>query len=191
MKKAAPYVASLLFVATIAPAAFAQEKPKAELQTTPIKLQIVFSEFEAEKKVKSLPYSVYVNAANADEFKPGWVKVRIGSRVPVYVGKGDMQYVDVGTNVDARGSYNSDQRLLLQLTLERTWVEGEVPIPVIKSDGAQPDSSGALFREPILRGFKSELDLKLRENQPIESTMATDPISGKVLKAEISFSVVK
>jgi hypothetical protein len=62
---------------------------------------------------------------------------------------------------------------------------------VTKTDGSPSDPSGGHFQEPIIRGFKSELDMKLREGQPVESTVATDPISGKVVKVEISFTVVK
>jgi hypothetical protein len=72
-----------------------------------------------------------------------------------------MTYLDVGTNLDARGAY-SDGRLLMQLNLERSWVEGDVSVPVAKSEG-----------------------------QPVESTMATDPISAKVLKVDVSFTIVK
>jgi len=167
------------------------ETPKAEAQTTPVKLQIVFTEFEGDKKVKSLPYTLYINALNATELKAGWVKLRIGSRVPVYVGNNQIQYLDVGTNLDARSAYPGDGRLLLQLNLERSWVEGDVSVPVTKTEGAQSEISSGRFREPIIRNFRSELDLKLREGQSVESTMATDPISGKVLKVEVSFIILK
>jgi hypothetical protein len=70
-------------------------------------------------------------------------------------------------------------------------VEGEVSVPVTKSDASPSDPTGGHFQEPIIRGFKSELDMKLRDGQPVESTVATDPISGKVVKVEISFTVVK
>jgi hypothetical protein len=170
----------------------AEDRPKAEAQTTPVKVQIVFTEFEADKKVKSLPYTLYINAVDAPELKPGALaKIRIGSRVPVYVGNNSMQYLDVGTNLDARAAYPSDGRLLLQLNLERSWVEGDVSVPVAKSDGPASETSSGHFREPIIRNFRSELDLKLREGQSVESTMATDPISGKVLKVEVSFTIVK
>jgi len=167
------------------------ETPKAEAQTTPVKLQIVFTEFEGDKKVKSLPYTLYINALNATELKAGWVKLRIGSRVPIYVGNNQIQYLDVGTNLDARSAYPGDGRLLLQLNLERSWVEGDVSVPVTKTEGAQSEISSGRFREPIIRNFRSELDLKLREGQSVESTMATDPISGKVLKVEVSFIILK
>ena len=190
-------IASLLLLGILSPTVLAQDKPKTddktkvEVQTTPIKVQIVFTEFEGDKKVKSLPYVMYMNAPDSSELRAGWVKFRIGSRLPIYVGKNEMQYMDVGTNVDARSAYTGDGHVLLQMTLERSWVEGEVSVPMTKSDSSPSDPSGGHFQEPIVRGFKSELDLKLREGQPVESNMATDPISGRVLKVEISFAVVK
>jgi len=190
-------VASLLLLGVLSPVVQAQDKPKpidapkAEVQTTPIKVQIVLTEFEGDKKTKSLPYIIYMNSPDGNELKPAWVKFRIGSRLPIYVGKNEMQYVDVGTNVDARSAHTQNGHVLLQMILERSWVEGEVSVPVTKSDASPSDPSGGHFQEPIIRGFKSELDLKLREGQPVESTVATDPISGKVMKVEISFSVVK
>jgi hypothetical protein len=197
MKTGSVPIASLLLLGILSPTVLAQDKPKTddktkvEVQTTPIKVQIVFTEFEADKKIKSLPYVMYMNAPNSSELRAGWVKFRIGSRLPVYVGKNEMQYMDVGTNVDARSAYTGDGHVLLQMTLERSWVEGEVSVPMMRSDSSPSDLSGGHFQEPIVRGFKSELDLKLREGQPVESNMATDPISGRVLKVEISFAVVK
>ena len=197
MRKA--FVLGVLLIGMLLPVGQAQDKPKHDDKpkaespaTTPVKVQIVFTEFEGDKKVKSLPYTLYINAVDAPELKPGALaKIRIGSRVPVYVGNNSMQYLDVGTNLDARAAYPSDGRLLLQLNLERSWVEGDVSVPVAKSDGSASETSSGHFREPIIRNFRSELDLKLREGQPVESTMATDPISGKVLKVEVSFAIVK
>jgi|SRR5580692_1314407 hypothetical protein len=197
MKTRSIQVASLLLAGILSPIVLAQDKPKpadtpkAEVETTPIKVQIVFAEFEGDKKTKSLPYVMYMNSPDSNELKTGWVKFRIGSRIPVYVGKDQMQYMDIGTNVDARSAYMADGHVLLQLTLERSWVEGEVSVPVTKSEPSSTDTAGGHFQEPIVRGFKSELDLKLREGQPVESTMATDPISGKVMKVEVSFSLAK
>jgi hypothetical protein len=190
-------VVSLLLLGMLSPIVLAQDKPKsddkakAEVQSTSIKLQIVFAEFDGDKKVKSLPYVMYVNAPNAADLKPGWDKLRIGSRIPVYTGNNQMQYQDVGTNIDARSAYANDGHLLLQLDLERSWVEGDVSVPITKTDAASSDTASGHFREPIIRSFRSELYLKVREGQPVESTVATDPISGKMVKVEISFTIVK
>lgn len=198
MKRTAIYLACILMLAVFSPLGFTQDKPKPEerpkqeITTTPVKVQIVFTEFEGDKKVKSLPYILYTNASDSADLKPGWTKLRIGSRVPVYAGKDQWQYVDIGTSIDARGAYISEGHLWLQLSVERSWVEGDMSVlPVTKSDSAQSDAPDGHFREPIIRSLKSELDLKLREGQPVESTVAADPISGKVAKIEISFTTVK
>src|SRR5438445_12618885 len=69
------------------------DKPKAEvLATTPVKVQIVFTEFENEKKVKSLPYTMYLNAPNAPEVRPPWVTMGIGSQLAVYNGQDQFPY---------------------------------------------------------------------------------------------------
>jgi hypothetical protein len=198
MNKSMISLAVLLF-GVLSPFCLAQDKQKAEdgqkaeVRTTPVKVQVVFTEFEGDKKVKSLPYALYVNAPDVPELKPGWVKLRVGSRVPIYTGgnTGSMTYLDVGTNIDARSAYFSDGRLLLQMKIERSWVEGGASVPVAKSEGSASETSSGHFQEPIIRQFVSELDLKLREGQSVESTMATDPLSGKVLKIDVSFTIVK
>jgi hypothetical protein len=197
MKKS--MVSLMLLFGVLSPFCRAQDKQKAEdgqkaeVRTTPVKVQIVFTEFEGDKKVKSLPYTLYINAPDAPELKPGWVKLRVGSRVPIYTGgtKENMTYLDVGTNIDARSAYAGEGRLLLYLRIERSWVEGGVSVPVTKPDGSASETSSGHFQEPIVRQLVSEFDLKLREGQSVESTTATDPISGKVLKVDVSFAIVK
>ena len=199
MKRSMISLMVLLF-GVLPPFCSAQEKPKAEdgqkaeVRTTPVKVQIVITELEGDKKIKSLPYTLYINAPDAPDWKSsGFVKLRVGSRVPVYTGgtAGSMTYLDVGTNMDARSAYTGEGRLLLQVKIERSWVEGGVSVPVAKSDGSASEISSGHFREPIIRNFTSELDLKLREGQSVESIMATDPLSGKVLKIDVSFTIVK
>jgi hypothetical protein len=196
MKRVVILLAMLLFGGFL-PSCLAQdkqktdEKPKVEAPSTPIKVQVIFTEFEGDKKVKSLPYTLYINAPDSPELQPGWTKLRIGSRVPVYtVGeKGSMQYLDVGTNIDSRAAHTGGGHFLLKLDLERSWVEGDVLVPVQKP--SEQDSHAGSFREPVIRAFRSEFDLKLRDGQTIETTMVSDPLSGKVLKVEVSVSVVK
>jgi hypothetical protein len=173
--------------------ASAQEKPKSEdtatetraVQPTPLKIAVTFTEFEGDKKVKSLPYQMVVTA----DGKPPKAVLKVGSRVPVYVGKEyGMQYLDIGTNIDCQASRTNDNRFDIRLTLERSWVEGNVPVAVDSSATAQ---SGRQFPEPIVQQFKSDLSLTLRDGQTVESSFATDPLSGKVFKAEVSLNVMK
>jgi hypothetical protein len=171
----------------------AQEKSKSEdvatetpqMETTPLKISVTFTEFEGDKKVKSLPYTTIVTA---DGKNPKSV-VKMGSRVPVYTGKDyGMQYLDVGSNIDCQASRTKDNKFDLRLSLDRSWVEGSVATSV--DPGATSQASGQ-FPEPIVRQFRSELSLTLRDGQTIESSFATDPLSGKVFRVEVSLNVVK
>ena len=171
----------------------AQEKPKNEdvavearqTETIPLKISVTFTEFEGDKKVKSLPYTMVVVA----DGRPPKSVVKMGSRVPVYAGKeSGMQYLDVGTYIDCQASRTKENKFDIRLNLERSWVEGNVAVAI--DSGASLQSS-AQFPEPILRQFKSELSLTLRDGQTVESSFATDPLSGKVFKVEVSLNVVK
>jgi len=132
-----------------------------------------------------LPYTTIVIA---DGKNPKSV-LKIGSRVPVYTGKDHgMQYLDVGSNIDCMAHRTTDNKFDLMMSLERSWVEGNVATPV--DPGAITQSSGQ-FPEPIVRQFRSELSLTLRDGQTLESSFATDPLSGKVFRVEVSLNIVK
>jgi hypothetical protein len=156
---------------------------------TPVKLQIVFSEYEGDKKVKSLPYTLSFNAMRSpDTFNP-WAKMRTGSRVPVSTGKDQMTYIDVGTNIDSRAVHTDDGRYSVQLNIERSWVDSEVAVP--QKSANSPDANPCQSKEPVIRQFKSEFNNTVREGETVESTLATDPLSGKVTKVQITLTTVK
>ena len=193
MRRTANAAVLVVALAMGTPWVSAQEKPKSEdvamearqTETTQLKISVTFTEFEGDKKVKSLPYKMVVVA----DARPPKSVVKIGSRVPVYAGKEyGMQYVDVGTDIDCQASRTKDNKFDIRLSLERSWVEGNVAVAV---DPATSLQSAGQFPEPILRQFKSELSLTLRDGQAVESTFATDPLSGKVFKAEVSLNIVK
>jgi hypothetical protein len=188
--------ATFLMVALVmlAPYVLTQDKTKTgdepaagirEVKMTPVKVAITFVEFEGDKKVKSLPYTVIVVA----DGKPPSAKVRMGSRVPVYTGKENgMQYIDIGSNIDCQAQHTQDGSFELKLSLDRSWVEGDVSVPVEKSSSQMQSGQ---FPEPIIRQFRSDLNLLLRDGQTVESTFATDPLSGKVFKVEVTLSILK
>jgi hypothetical protein len=193
MRRIATAALLLAALAMGTPWGSSQEKPKSEdaatethqTETTPLKISITFTEFEGDKKVKSLPYTTIVNA---DSKNPKSV-VKIGSRVPVYTGKEyGMQYLDVGSNIDCLAHRTKDNKFDLLLSLERSWVEGNVAVAV---DPAVASQTSGQFPEPIVRQFRSELSLTLRDGQTVESSFATDPLSGKVFRVEVSLNVVK
>ena len=189
-----PMALVFLFMAlyAFAPHTRAQDKPKSDNKppVTTLKLQVVFSERDGETKLANLPYTFFLNAAEAGPRSPS-TRLRMGSRVPVYAGKDGMQYIDVGTNIDARGLATDDGRFDINLSLERSWVEGDVLMPLEKQNTAAVESTSGPFKEPIIRQFKTELTLTMKDGQTVQTTQAADPLSGRILTISVTMSVVK
>jgi len=172
--------------ALVAEAVARQDGPQA-------KVQIMFTEYEGDKKTKSLPYSLLVKVATEGRDGP-WSKIRMGSRVPVATGgsKGgglDFQYIDVGTNIDCSASALTGDRYRLSLMMERSWPETDNisdPRTATNSEARAGD-----FLKPVIRQFRSDSSVILREGQTLETNFATDPVTGKVIKLEVSLSLVK
>jgi hypothetical protein len=171
----------------------AQEKPKSDSaektapkhELTPLRVQIVFAEYDGEKKISSLPYTLLVNADNPRGPK---ASIRMGLRVPVETSPGpatQLQYMDLGTNIDGWSSAAESGRFALHLLLERSNAY---------SEGTTKPSSGSFevtSKQPVIQRFSTEVDLLLRDGQTIQSTLASDPISGRVSKVEVTLTVVK
>ena len=141
MRKTIFALAAFLAFTSVSIRTCAQDNPKSEARkpATTLKVQVTITENEGEKKLSNLPYSFFIKAGEPSPsgLPAPWTKVRMGSRIPVYVGKeGGMQYVDVGTNIDARGFASDDGRFDISLNLERSWVEGEILVPVEKMPAA-------------------------------------------------------
>jgi hypothetical protein len=157
---------------------------------TPLRVQVVFSEYEGEKKISNLPYTMLVNADD----KGPQASVRMGLRVPIVtsgstspnVGK-QFSYMDVGTNMDGRADRVDGGRFLLKINIEKSslYSPGEVQKSASLEGNEMPGG------QPVVQQFRSQVNLLIRDGQTIQSTVATDPISGHVLKVDITLNVIK
>src|SRR5690242_3566954 len=185
-----------VIVAIAAPRLLAQEKTKSAEAAkpaetaktmTPLRVQVVFSEFEGEKKLSSLPYTFLVNADERGER----AAVRMGLRVPIEAssnsGVKQFQYMDVGTNLDGRAEKTEDGRFLLMLNVEKSSVyrPGASEKPV--SLGGNEISAA----QTIVQQFRTQVNLLIRDGQTEQSTVATDPVTGHVLKVDVTANVIK
>lgn len=178
------------FVSTAA----AQDKPRTEPnekrtdgrpQVTPLRVQVIFTEFDGEKKIGSLPYTLHVNANS----RPS--SVRMGLRVPVQTVSSSptqqpqFQYIDMGTNIDGSAEKADDGRFNLRLTVERS--------SAYSSTGQKLSSIGGsdISTQPVIQQFKATADLTMRDGQTIQSTISTDPVTGRTLKVDVTLNVVK
>ena len=164
--------------------------------STPVKLQIVLSEYDGAKKIANLSYSMPLIVAGA---KPGgaYSTLRIGVKVPVTTrdsktGDTQYQYIDVGTSIDARVAHADDEKYQVDLKVDRsslyTTARGQDGKAAEKewSGGEAPPTT-----EPIVRQSRGDVGMILREGQSTEGAVATDPLTGHVFKVEVTLNVVK
>jgi len=189
--------AGLLGLAVVPLHLGAQEnlKPESKKPAITLKVQVTFTESEGEKKLANLPYTFFIRVGEQGQIPAPWTKVRVGSRVPVATsndkGTAQFQYIDVGTNIDARGYLAEEGRFDIYLDLERSWVEGAVPVQAEKAMNSPNDPDTGHFKEPIIRQFRTELTLNMRDGQSIQNTQAADPISGRIITTTVAINVAK
>jgi hypothetical protein len=176
-------IAMLFALLVFASLAAAQENskntsaPKPDDRTpavTPLRIQVVFTEYDGDKKVSSLPYSFTVNA-DERRARPG-SQIRNGARIPISTGKDQFTYIDIGTNVDCSATQQEDGRYKLQMVLERSSIS--------------PDSSSG-STNPIVRQFRADMNPVLKDGQSVESIVSTDPLNGHVNHVSVTLNVPK
>jgi hypothetical protein len=195
-------VALLLFVA---PAAKAQDKPATETRApeaiVPAKLQIVLTEYDGTKKISSMPYTIPLVLQGTALTS----SVRMGVRVPVNTttskaGESSLTYVDVGTNIDVSDiDYRMNRvlatpgRFSVELRIDRSSLYVPSRDKDGHIDGGKDWTAGEPppGNEPMIRQFRGNVTLLLRDGQESEATVATDPLTGRVLKVGATLNVLK
>jgi len=66
----------------------------------------------------------------------------------------------------ARGFATEGGKFDVILSLERSWVEGDVAVPAEKSVGNPTIGASGQFYQPIIRQFKTELTLTMKMDRP-------------------------
>ena len=165
-----------------------QEKPKAEERTKPsvaLKVQVVFTEFDGDKKISSMPYSFM---AIADERVGGYysTSLRTGVRIPIEVDGKDQKttYMDVGSNIDCGIRSEEDGRFRVLLVFERSAL-----YPNSSSQGERmvPSPNG----QPLVRQFRTSENLIMKDGQTSEGIVSTDPLNGHTLHVSVTINVQK
>ena len=161
----------------------------------PLKVTVVLSRFQGEKRVSSMPYVLGVMAS-------GWgagpkTALRMGVEVPVAQtrittdGKpgpvSSYSYRDVGTNIDCGATFDESRPGIFQLAL--TVSDSSVGLDSPKRAGSGDGPVAADL--PSFRNFNSSFTALLRDGQTMQYTSATDPVSGEVMKIDVTAAVMK
>ena len=87
-----------------------------------LRVQVVISKYQGDKKISSLPYTLSLNANDSNRS----ASLRMGAQVPIVStaagadGKPatSVQYKDVGTSIDCSASSIDDSRFRVNITIE-------------------------------------------------------------------------
>ena len=140
---------------------------------------------QAEERVRqtsSLPFSLWVSTGNSNA-----TSIRTGSEVPMPTateGKAGVTYHSVGTSIDCRAQNPLTGKFMLTLSIQDSSLFAQ-------EKTAQNSSLGLVSGYPVIRSFSSTNSLLLRDGQSAEYVMATDKVTGEVLKVTVTLTVVK
>jgi hypothetical protein len=178
--------------------AFASEPPllvqASAPAEVPLKVQVVLSRYSGEKKISSTPYTLAVVGMAAGKAES--TKMRMGVDVPIpqtvfsqskdgsttSIPQVSYQYRSVGTSMDCKATIQDAGVFKLDLTV----TDNAVMMP----DAAQAAKSG-VAGAPSIRNFTSSFSLLLKDGQTAQHTAATDPVSGEVLRVDVTLVILK
>lgn len=170
------------------PQVAAQSKPVSI--PTSLKVSLVFSRYQGDKKISSVPHTLWVTTGDRTSLRLGTqipvpttvVSEKSGTQVPVQ----SYNYRDVGTNIDCSATAVPPEG---SFRLNITITDSSVYYPD-QSDSAVRSTTAATGA-PAFRNFNSTFSIVLKDGQTGQSTSVTDPVSGQVIKLDATLNVQK
>jgi hypothetical protein len=148
----------------------------------PLKLNVVVSKYLNDKKTGSLPYTISLNSDN------NIVRLRMGAQVPLTTGGGgpdkrdtQITYRDVGLNIDASAAAVESGLFRLNITVGDSTIASPTQI-----QGA-PSHVGA----PVFRNFTISSSVVLKDGQSTQLSTAADPLSGEIMRIDVTLNIAK
>ena len=152
--------------------------------TTPLRVVLTVSRYQGEKKISSLPYSLSVSIGGPP------VRFRMGADLPYATSTADgskpqtqsYAYRTVGVGIDVSN----------QIMVE----PGAFKMDINVTDSSvamsnQIQGSPAVAGAPMFRNFSTNGSVVLRDGQTSQLTTAADPITGEIMRVDVTLSVIK
>jgi hypothetical protein len=181
--------ATLIAMLMLANAAVTNAQDKPVQKPTPLKVQVVISRFQGDKKIASAPYTLALTASQSPEL----ARLRIGTEVPIATPPAAppadaktppapaIQYRPVGTNIDCTVRSVDEASFHVQLTIEQSSV----------LDDAQQQKLQTPRNAPAFRSFRFTNSAILKDGQTTQFTNAADALTGEVVRVDVTLNVVK
>jgi hypothetical protein len=144
-----------------------------------LRVQLLISRYQGDKKLASLPYTLVVTTGGDR------ARMRMGVDTPVPVTfpspeekpRTSFQYKTVGTNIDCGAFVRPEGRYQLTIGVENS--------------SALTGAGASIEGAPLFRRFETNLDPLLRDGESVQTIASTDPVTGEVVKIDVTMNVVK
>lgn len=188
---------ALVVLLGVAVAAGPQAQPAPPAKQIPVKVDVVMSRTQGEKKVSSMPYTLWVTAGGVHQGvlpMGNYVNLRMGVEVPTGTVTAtkpntsggtttttttEPHYKYVGTSIDCRAGVLDDGRFLIELSVQDS--------SIFTDDGR----GGMKFDPAAFRTFSMRNTLSMRDGQTLQFATATDRITGEVMRLDVTIATAK
>ena len=167
-------IITLALIVSVVSAPLLAQAPPAK-PPVPIKILVVISHYEGDKKVSNLPYTIAVTANERGG------SLRMGSKIPVPSqggagANGGFTYQDIGTNIDCSATSLDENRFKVDVSISDSSVM------------ERRSSDGGI---PTLRSLFTNNSVVLKDGQSAQFTAAADKMTGEVVKVDVTLSIDK
>jgi hypothetical protein len=98
-----------------------------------------------------------------------------------------IQYRNVGTNIDCGAWDKGDGRYQLSIGVENSSALALEKGPTSGNPSVEANTTGV----PLFRRFDANLDPWLRDGQSVQTVASTDPVTGEVVKIDVTMNVIR
>lgn len=175
------------------PGELAIPPPRSRRPPALLRVALVIARHQGERKVASVPYTMLLTSDGRK------ARLRMGVEVPITVATfskpedpkstpmTSFQYRNVGTNIDAWAEERADGLWQLSLGVESSSIytasESRTAVGMSETSVA-PD-------RPLFRTFNVSLNPTLTDGQTVQTVASTDPVTGEVVRIDVTLTVVK
>jgi hypothetical protein len=170
-----PFMLAIPSVAIFANVAVAQ--PQAPPDKIPVKLQIVISTYEGDRKVSSLPYTLLATANGSP------VSIISSSNVPIPSSNGGgVSYTNLGTNLQCTVTTEAGSFKVAISFSDKTVLPNKTPAASATAPARNPDY--ATFHDV---NYNSAISMKDGETKQLIS--APDKVTSEILKIDVTLTL--
>jgi len=183
MKKINRYAACMaLLILGICATVFAQEPGAAEKSV--VKVQVVISRYNGDRKVSSLPYTIMAKVGNQ-------VSMLNGMNVPISGANGNAQYTNVGTTITCTVTSEGGRFKVNLLVDDKNVVDTKSAQPGASAKPLEAPSLAKPLESPSFSDFSYQGVIGIEDGQTKQVTTAADKVTGEVIKIDLTLNLDK